>query len=102
MNDYEKMYKEESLQFSNIVNRFQIIQENDIHGAYKLMIESLQSYNRWSKIKLDIKKDLGRGEKAALKERLNEICRYLKEIHVTCRMIWKYARDDMRNNREDF
>lgn len=86
--------------FANIVGRFQRLQENDIQEAYKLMVDSLQAYNRWSKIKLDIKKDLGRGEKAALKDRLEEICRYLKEVHVSSRMIWKYARDDKRNNEE--
>ena len=86
--------------FANIVGRFQRLQENDIQEAYKLMVDSLQAYNRWSKIKLDIKKDLGRGEKAALKDRLEEICRYLKEVHVSSRMVWKYARDDKRNNEE--
>lgn len=97
---YDQLYKEEAEMFANIVGRFQRLQENDIQEAYKLMVDSLQAYNRWSKIKLDIKKDLGRGEKAALKDRLEEICRYLKEVHVSSRMIWKYARDDKRNNEE--
>mgnify|MGYP003470005560 CR=1 FL=1 len=97
---YEQLYKEEAEMFANIVGRFQRLQENDIQEAYKLMVDSLQAYNRWSKIKLDIKKDLGRGEKAALKDRLEEICRYLKEVHVSSRMVWKYARDDKRNNEE--
>ena len=73
---------------------------NDIKGAYRLMLDSLQAYNRWSKIKLDIKKDLGRGEKAALKDRLEEICKYLKEVHITSRMIWNKAKDDLNNNKE--
>ncbi len=29
------------------------------------------------------------------------MCKYLKEVSVTSRMVWKYARDDLRNNRED-
>ncbi|MBP3930686.1 MAG: hypothetical protein J6D47_14135 [Peptostreptococcaceae bacterium] len=98
--DFEKEYKEEALQYINIVKRFGAIQENDIKGAYRLMLDSLQAYNRWSKIKLDIKKDLGRGEKAALKDRLEEICKYLKEAHITSRMIWNKAKDDLNNNKE--
>ncbi|MDY3373353.1 MAG: hypothetical protein SOX50_08780 [Terrisporobacter othiniensis] len=98
--DFEKEYKEEALQYINIVKRFGAIQENDIKGAYRLMLDSLQAYNRWSKIKLDIKKDLGRGEKAALKDRLEEICKYLKEVHITSRMIWNKAKDDLNNNKE--
>lgn len=98
---YEEEYKHEANLFNNIKIRFEKLNENDISGAYKLTKDSLQAYNRWSKIKCDIKKDLGRGEKAALKDRLEEICKYLKEVSVTARMVWKYAREDMRNNRED-
>lgn len=99
--EYEKQYYQEALIFNNIVKRYEEIQENDISGAFKLMKDSLQAYNRWSKIKLDIKKDLGRGEKAALKDRLEEICKYLKEVHTTSRMIWSKAKDDLKVNREE-
>ncbi|WP_027099333.1 hypothetical protein [Clostridium paraputrificum] len=99
--DYEKQYLQEVKLFNSIVTRFETLQENDIVGAFKLTKDALQVYNRWSKIKCDIKKDLGRGEKAALKDRLEEMCKYLKEVAVTSRMVWKYAREDIRNNRED-
>ena len=62
--NYEEMYLEESKQFNSVVKRFEKLQENDIVGAYRLSIDSLQAYNRWSKIKCDIKKDLKRGEMA--------------------------------------
>ena len=87
---FEDEYKEEALQYINIVKRFGSLQENDIREAYRLMIDSLQAYNRWSKIKLDIKKDLKRGEKSAL-----------KEVHTTSRMIWSKAKDDLKVNREE-
>lgn len=99
--NYEEQYKQEVKLFNSISNRFEKIQENDILGAYRLMLDSLQAYNRWSKIKCDIKKDLGRGEKAAIKDRLEEICKYLKEVAVTSRMIWKYAREDLKS-KEDY
>ena len=99
--DYEKVYLQEVKLFNSIVARFENLQENDIVGAFKLTKDALQVYNRWSKIKCDIKKDLGRGEKAALKDRLEEMCKYLKEVAVTSRMVWKYAREDIKNNRED-
>lgn len=99
--DYEKVYLQEVKLFNSIVTRFENLQENDIVGAFKLTKDALQVYNRWSKIKCDIKKDLGRGEKAALKDRLEEMCKYLKEVAVTSRMVWKYGKEDLRNNRED-
>lgn len=94
--NYEEQYKQEVKLFNSIYNRFNNIQENDVVGSYRLMLDSLQAYNRWSKIKCDVKKDLGRGEKAAIKDRLEEICKYLKEVAVTSRMIWKSAKEDSR------
>ena len=99
--DYQKVYIHEVKLLNSIVTRFENLQENDIVGAFKLTKDALQVYNRWSKIKGDIKKDLGRGEKAALKDRLEEMCKYLKEVAVTSRMVWKYAKEDIKNNKED-
>lgn len=98
---YEKIYMQEVELFNSIVGRYSGLQENDILGAYKLMRDSLQSYNRWSKIKYDIKKDLGRGEATAVKIRLEEICKYLKEVHITSRMIWSRGKDDLKSCKEE-
>ena len=99
--NYEEQYKHDAALFNNISNRFDKLTENDVIGAYQLSKDSLQVYNRWSKIKHDIKKDLRRGELASLKDRLEEMCKYLKEVSITSRMVWKYAKEDLRNNRED-
>lgn len=98
---YEEEYLQDVRLYNNIVNRFENLQENDVLGAYNLSKDALQVYNRWSKIKCDIKKDLGRGEKAALKERLSEMCKYLYEVSIMARIIYKNAKEDLRNNRED-
>ncbi|MGL5084937.1 MAG: hypothetical protein ACRC68_04345 [Clostridium sp.] len=98
---YEEIYSKEVKMFNDIVSRYEAIQENDIYGAYKLMKESLQSYNRWSKIKCDIRKDLGRGEGTAIKNRLEEMCKYLKEVHTTARMIWSRAKDEYKHNEDE-
>ena len=94
---YEEQYKQEAMQFNDIVKRFELLQETDIVDAYSLMKASLQAYNRWSKIKQDIKKDLRKGEMAEVKDRLHEICRFLLEVHITTRGIWKNATDEIKN-----
>lgn len=99
--NYEEQYKQDAALFNSIVSRFDKLTENDVIGGYQLSKDSLQVYNRWSKIKHDIKKDLRRGELASLKDRLEEMCKYLKEVSITSRMVWKYAKEDLRNNRED-
>lgn len=99
--NYDEEYKKDAELFNNISRRFENLNENDIAGAYRLTVDALQVYNRWSKIKHDIKKDLSRGELTSLKERLEEMCKYLKEVAITSRMVWKAAKEDLRNNRED-
>ena len=96
--DYEKQYKKEVEIFNNINNRFEKLKENDTHGAFKLSKDAWQAYNRWSVIKCEVKKDLGRGEKAALKEWLSDQCVYLLEIYRMARMTWGKSKDDLRSN----
>ena len=99
--DNENKYTKEVQLFNNINSQFGTLQENDIMGAYRLMIDSLQAFNRWSQIREDIRKDLARGQGAEVKDRLEEMLRYLKEVHVTSRMIWSKAKDEYRTMRED-
>lgn len=100
--DYTQEYTEEVQLFNNIVNRYSNLQENSIGEAYGLMRDSLQAYNRWSKIKYDVKQISKRGENSAVKERLKEICEFLKEVHVDARVIYSNSRDDLRGNKESF
>ncbi len=53
--------------------------------------------NRWSYIKYDIKKDLKRGQLTATKERLEEMCTYLKHVYTFSKSIWLKAREDLRS-----
>lgn len=96
--DYEKIYIEEVKIFNDISNKFDNLVEEDISGAFELQKESIQAYNRWSNIKYSIKKELKRGQATATKERLEEICIYLKHIHTVTKSIWLKAREDLRQH----
>ena len=100
MHNYEEQYQEEVKGFNSIYRRFEKLQENDIHGAYRLMIDSLQAYNRWSKIRQDIRKGLSRGQAAETKDRLEDINRYLISVYTTARMVWNNAKDDYKTTKE--
>lgn len=95
--DYQSLYKEDGKLFNNIAKRYKALQENDGEGAFKLMKDSLEVFNRWSFIKAEYKKGLKRGEKTEEKERIEDICRFLKEVHTDARMIWKSAEDGIKN-----
>lgn len=99
MEELKECYGQDLIQYSNILERFKRLSETNPNEAYKLSIDALVVYDRWSEIKLQLKKNLKRGEKAELKERLKEMCDFLKEVAVISRMTWSSARDDMRINR---
>lgn len=99
--NYLELYSQEVDLFNNIAQRYETIKENDIMGAYQLMKDSLQAFNRWSVIRHDIRQVSGKGKNAEVKDRLKEICEYLDEVHVDARMIWNAAKDDFKFKRED-
>jgi len=78
--DLEKVYPEEVKILNDIYRRNDNLIEEDIAGAFQLQKDAIQAYNRWSSIKYYTKKGLKRGQESALKERLEEICSYLKYI----------------------
>ena len=94
---FEEKYNQELQQFDNIYNGLETLTEEDITGAFNLAKESIQAYNRWSYIKYDIKKDLKRGQLTATKERLEEMCTYLKHVYTFTKSIWLKAREDLRS-----
>lgn len=98
--NYEEEYKQEADLFNSIAKRFGSLQESDIKGAYSLMMDSLQAYNRWSYIKHQVKKELPRGQQTALKDRLEEMCKYLDRVYTTSRMVWNKASDDLKTKKE--
>lgn len=95
---YEEKYIQDAKIYNDIEKRYSIINENDIKGAFALMKDSLQAYNRWSYIRMEYRKLLKRGEKTEEKDRLEDMCRYLKEVHTNSRMIWRFGKEDLKNN----
>lgn len=101
MEELKHKYPDDVIQLGNIISRYKNLSENNISGAFTLMKDSLQSYYRWSKIRADVRKELKRGQSAELKDYLENILRYLIEVHTDSRIIFKSSKDDLRNNRED-
>ena len=81
------MYKKEAEEFSNIIKRFKVLQDDDVIEAYDLMKRSLVLYDRFSYIKADLAKNFERGNPT--KKRLQEIGDILLNIHVTTRQIYQ-------------
>ena len=101
MTNYKEQYQEDITLYSSIVTRYRNLKENDIMGAYNLMKDSHIVSERWSVIREEYRKLLRRGEKSEEKDRLEDMYRFLKEVHTDARMIWKQGKEDSRNNRED-
>lgn len=101
MEELKVRYSDDFVRLNNIVLRKGKLQENSILESYTLMQDSLQEYYRWSFIKCEFKATLRRGEKAEIKELLDNILKYLSEVHTDARVIYKNSKDDLRSNRED-
>ena len=75
--------------------------EDCIILAFTLMQDSLQAYFRWSVIRCEIRSGLKRGERAELKDLLENIVKYLDEVHRDTRVLYRLGREDLRNSREE-
>lgn len=99
--DYKEEYDQDVILYNNIWSRYKSLNENDISGAFNLMKDSLIVSERWSVIREDYKKLLKRGERAAEKERINDMCKKLDDIHADTKAMWKDAIYRFKN-REDY
>ncbi|OOM17165.1 hypothetical protein CLSAB_18850 [Clostridium saccharobutylicum] len=93
-------YPQETILLGNVIQRYDLLQENQIMQAYQLSKDSLQLYNRFCFIKHQVKKNSTRGQDVAMKDWLKEICDYLDKISTHSRMIWKYAKEDRKKNED--
>lgn len=101
MEELKSQYPDDCIFLANIITRKNNLKENDIVSAFTLMQDSLQAYFRWSVIRCDIRSNLRRGERAELKDLLENIVKYLDEVHRDSRVIYKQGKEDLRNNKED-
>lgn len=92
--------EEDAANFVMLLAEYENLKEGDIKSAYELSEKALILYYRWTLIKASVKKQLGRGEKSYLKDRLEDICKTIFEIYTFSRMVWKQGKEDLRNNRE--
>ena len=81
------MYKKEAEEFSNIVKRFKVLQDDDVIEAYDLMKRSLVLYDRFSFIKADLAKNFERGNPT--RKRLQEITDILLYIKLNLNLLRK-------------
>lgn len=93
-------YSDETILLGSIIKRYDNLIEEDKMTAYQLSKDALQIYYRFCFIKYEIKKNSSRGKDAALKDFLKEICDYLYTVSTQSRMIWKYGKENIRNNEE--
>ena len=101
MEELKNQYPDDCIILGNIIKRKNNLKEDDIAGAFSLMQDSLQAYFRWSVIRCEIRSNLKRGERAEIKDLLENIVKYLDEVHRDTRVLYKLGREDLRNNRED-
>lgn len=92
----EEMYQEDVNNFIAIVDKFELLQDNDYTTAYKLHKEALAQYDRWSQILFEVRRsELSRKKDPPWKDRAEEIMRVLNNIYISSRMVYGKGKDDL-------
>lgn len=95
--DAEINYLDDAKLYIDIRQRYDLLKETDLQDAYQLMKDSLAVYDRWSKILFDIRRnETTKTRNPAFKNRIEDMCRILREINQECRMVWNRGEDDYR------
>lgn len=98
VHEHDILYADVLEEYGDIFTRYMGLNETDGVGAYELMRDALSLYERFSFIKLEVRREETKGKPETkdppFKDRLDEILRVLKEINQESRMVWKQAEDD--------
>lgn len=96
----EDNYLQDAIEYVKIRKRYDELQDSDVAGAFRLMKDSLALYDRWSKILFDVRRTETKETKdPPFKDRVDDMCRILREINTETRMLWNKGEEDLRNNR---
>lgn len=92
----ELIFDEDIKNFSNILEKFNYLQDTDYSEAYQIHKEALAQYDRWSTIYFEVRRaEVGNKKDPALKDRIEHILKILNNIYTSSRMIWNKAKDDL-------
>lgn len=83
--------------YSKLKNDMNSLKDNNYPEAYRIHIEALGQYDRWSEILFDIRINENRGtpKNPALKDRVAQILKSIDNVYVSSRMVWGKAKDDI-------
>lgn len=84
------MYSAELKQYKTLLEAYQGLTDNDPAQAFNIMQDALNLAERFSEIHFDVRREekIIKVKDAALKDRMEQIYKILREIHTGCRMIW--------------
>jgi hypothetical protein len=92
----EVIYDEDIKAFTEITERFSILQDVEYLEAYNIHKVALGQYDRWSTILFNIRRaELGGKRDPALKNRIEDILKILNNIYTSSRMVWNKSKDDL-------
>ncbi len=92
--------KEDINQFSEALEEFYNLIQEDIEGAYSLAMVFMQLANRWSEIQLNSNKlctQLG-VTRTAFRDYAYEKYRIASKCHEFCRVVWRQGKEEYKNN----
>lgn len=88
-------YQAEVEQYRMILTCYQALTDVDAAQAFNLMQDALVLAERFSELHFAVRREekLHGTKDAALKDRLEQIYKILREVHVGCRQIWARGKE---------
>lgn len=83
--------------YSKLKSDMNKLTDNNYPEAYRIHIEALGQYDRWSEILFDVRVGETRGipKNPALKDRIAQILKSIDNVYISSRMVWGKAKDDI-------
>lgn len=83
--------------YSQLKNDMNKLADNNYPEAYRIHLEALGQYDRWSEILFIIRigETKGMPKNPALKDRVAQILKSIDNVYVSSRMVWGKAKDDI-------
>lgn len=87
--------------FNKLRDEMDALNDNDYAEAYRLHKYAKGLYNRWSTILYQIRINEGKTiqKSPALKDRVGQILKMIDDDHITSRMVWNKAADDLNQGK---
>lgn len=87
--------------FNEVINDIYNLSDNDYSTAYKLHLNAMRQYDRWSTILFQIRNSEKRGipKDPALKDRVSQMLKLMDDVYISAKGVFTKGKNDLNMGR---